>query len=140
MSNEERPSTDDRTDPDTVPTAEAEELAQAPETTPLGASAAPGPDAATLPEPPEPPAPPAAEPNGAPSRREAAEVAPHEGRRTRTGPIVWGAIILAFCAYVAAQTLAPGSVDPVAFVIACALGLGALLLLVGIAVLVRNRR
>ena len=60
--------------------------------------------------------------------------------RPRTGPIVWGAIFLAFCVYVAAQTAAPGSVDTTTFVIASVIGLGALLLAVGVAVLARNAR
>lgn len=68
--------------------------------------------------------------------------APDEPRRLRprTGPIVWGAIILAFCVYIAAQTVAPGSVDTTTFVIASVIGLGVLLLAVGLAVLARNAR
>lgn len=63
-----------------------------------------------------------------------------ERPRARTGPIVWGAIVLAFCLYVATQTFAPGSLDATTFIIVSIIGLGLLLLLVGIAVLVRNSR
>lgn len=63
-----------------------------------------------------------------------------ERPRPRTGPIVWGAIVLAFCVYVATQTLAPGSIDATTFLIASVIGLGVLLLVVGAAVLVRNGR
>ncbi|KAM9863058.1 hypothetical protein ACI1US_01060 [Leucobacter sp. BZR 635] len=57
----------------------------------------------------------------------------------RTGPIVWGALILVFCAYVAVQATG-GSVDPIAWLITTILGLGVLLLGVGVAVLVRSSR
>jgi hypothetical protein len=60
--------------------------------------------------------------------------------RPRTGPIVWGAIVLAICVYMATQTLAPGSIDSMTFVIASVIGLGVLLLAVGAAVLARNSR
>lgn len=63
-----------------------------------------------------------------------------ERGRPRTGPIVWGAIVLAFCLYVAAQALAPGSIDGTTFVIASVIGLGLLLLVVGAVVLGRGRR
>lgn len=69
-----------------------------------------------------------------PSPPEAAGVQP------RSGPIFWGAIVLAVCVYVAAQVFAPGSIDGTAFIIGSVLGLGVLLLAVGAAVLVRNRR
>lgn len=58
--------------------------------------------------------------------------------RPRTGPIVWGALILAFCLFVAQRTVAPGAVDPVTWLITGVVGLGALLLAVGIAVLLRG--
>lgn len=60
--------------------------------------------------------------------------------RPRTGPIVWGAIFLAFCAYVAQRWIAPGSIDAVTWVITATIGLGALLLVVGLAVIVRGSR
>lgn len=59
--------------------------------------------------------------------------------RPRTSPIVWGSLILMFCAYVAVRT-AGGSIDPTAWLITTILGLGTLLLGVGIAVLVRSSR
>ncbi|MGO2140931.1 MAG: hypothetical protein ACTH30_11015 [Leucobacter sp.] len=57
--------------------------------------------------------------------------------RPRTSPIVWGALILVFCAYVAVRA-AGGSIDVTAWLITTILGLGALLLVVGVAVLVRS--
>lgn len=59
--------------------------------------------------------------------------------RPRSGPIVWGALILVFCAYVAARTVG-FSVDTTVWVITSIIGIGALLLLVGIAVLIRSAR
>ncbi|QIM18010.1 hypothetical protein G7066_03750 [Leucobacter coleopterorum] len=58
----------------------------------------------------------------------------------RTGPIVWGALILAFCGYVAQRTLYPGLPDTTTWITATVIGLGLLLLGVGAAVLIRNRR
>lgn len=69
-----------------------------------------------------------------PSAPEAAKGQP------RSGPIFWGAIVLAICVYVAAQVFAPGSIDVTAFIIGSVIGLGVLLLAVGAAVLLRNRR
>ncbi|QIK63995.1 hypothetical protein G7068_12895 [Leucobacter viscericola] len=60
--------------------------------------------------------------------------------RPRTGPIVWGALILAFCGYVAQRTLYPGLPDATTWITATVIGLGLLLLGVGTAVLLRNRR
>lgn len=60
--------------------------------------------------------------------------------RPRTGPIVWGALILAFCGYVAQRTLYPGQPDATTWITATVIGLGLLLLGVGTAVLIRNRR
>ena len=68
---------------------------------------------------------------------------PPAGRlRPRTGPIVWGCLILSFCAYAAQRVLLPGEVDVALWVTATVLGLGALLLGVGIAIAIRsaNRR
>lgn len=59
--------------------------------------------------------------------------------RPRTGPIVWGALILAFCGYVAQLTLAPGNIDATTWIIVTIIGLGILLLGVGATVLIRNR-
>ncbi|NLA65696.1 MAG: hypothetical protein GX862_07190 [Leucobacter sp.] len=61
-------------------------------------------------------------------------------RRPRTGPIVWGALILVFCAFVTQRTLAPGTVNATTWIIASMIGLGALLLIVGVAVIFRSRR
>lgn len=60
--------------------------------------------------------------------------------RPRTGPIVWGVIVLAFCAYTAVQMLAPGSVDGTGFLIIATITLGLILLAVGAAVIARNAR
>lgn len=72
------------------------------------------------------------------ARQPAAQQGPQKAR-PRTSPIVWGALILVFCAYVSVQALG-GSVDPTAWLITTMLGLGLLLLGVGVAVLVRGSR
>lgn len=59
--------------------------------------------------------------------------------RPRTGPIVWGALILMFCAYVAVQAMG-GAIDPIAWLITAVLGIGTLLLIVGVVVLARGSR
>jgi len=82
----------------------------------------------------------------APAASEAqAETAPAEQTqpvqsRPRTGPIIWGALILAFCVYVAQRSLAPNTLDTTTWLIAGVIGLGALLLVVGVAVLLRGAR
>lgn len=58
----------------------------------------------------------------------------------RTGPIVWGCLVLLFCAYVAQRTFAPGTIPQEFWLIGSLLGLGALLLGVGIAIVARNWR
>ncbi len=67
---------------------------------------------------------------------------PHLARRPgpRTGPIVWGVLILAFCAYILQRTIAPGTVNGAVWITGTLFGLGALLLGVGIAIVVRNAR
>lgn len=60
--------------------------------------------------------------------------------RPRSGPIVWGVIVLAFCVYTAFQAISPGSIDGTTFVIAATIALGLLLLAVGAAVIVRSSR
>lgn len=60
--------------------------------------------------------------------------------RPRTGPIVWGSLILVCCAYLAQRTIAPESVDTITWAIASVVGLGLLLLVVGIVVIVRGTR
>ncbi|MFC5339097.1 hypothetical protein [Leucobacter denitrificans] len=57
----------------------------------------------------------------------------------RTSPIVWGSLILVFCAYVFVRTEG-WSVDTTTWLITTIIGVGALLLVVGIAVLLRNSR
>lgn len=63
-----------------------------------------------------------------------------EKPRPRTGPILWGAVFLVFCAYVVQRELAPAAVDPAVWIAATAIGLGVLLLAVGLAVVLRNAR
>lgn len=58
----------------------------------------------------------------------------------RTGPIIWGAMIIAFCGYVAQRVFGGPGPDGSWWLIASVLGLGVLLLGVGIAVILRNRR
>lgn len=60
--------------------------------------------------------------------------------RPKTGPIVWGVLVLAFCVYTASQTVAPGSVNGTTFVIAATITLGVLLLAIGAAVIVRSSK
>lgn len=94
---------------------------------PQAAAAAPGPVYTPAPAPASPsepaPAPALTEPSG-----------------PRTGPIVWGALILGFCGYVLQRTLAPGDLDTTTWITAVTIGLGVLLLGVGAAVLIRNHR
>ncbi|MGI8393029.1 hypothetical protein [Leucobacter sp. W1038] len=61
-----------------------------------------------------------------------------ERPRPRTGPIVWGALFLVFCAYVVQRELAPSSVDTAVWIATTVIGLGVLLLAVGIAVVIRG--
>lgn len=58
----------------------------------------------------------------------------------RTGPIVWGCLVLVFCAYVAVSEFTGGAVDTATWIITTVIGLGALLLVVAVAVLVRGGR
>lgn len=60
--------------------------------------------------------------------------------RPRTGPIVWGALILVFCGYVSQQVLGGGGLDAAGWITATTIGLGVLLLGVGFGVLIRSRR
>lgn len=60
-------------------------------------------------------------------------------RGARTGPIVWGALILVFCAYIVQDTISPQRLDTTAWIIATTIGLGMLLLGVGAAVVLRGR-
>lgn len=63
-----------------------------------------------------------------------------ERPQPRTGPIVWGCLLLAFCAYLVQRVFAPGTVDTAFWITGTVFGLGALLLGVGIAILARNAR
>lgn len=58
----------------------------------------------------------------------------------RTGPIVWGALILAFCGYTAQRAFGAGDLDTAWWITATVIGLGALLLIVGTTILLRSRR
>lgn len=59
--------------------------------------------------------------------------------RPRTGPVVWGALILVLCAFVTVRETG-GVIDPTAWFITTVIGLGVLLLGVGVAVLIRGPR
>lgn len=59
--------------------------------------------------------------------------------RPRTSAIVWGTLILVFCAFVASREMG-GTVDPTVWIIGAILGIGALLLIVGIAIVLRGPR
>lgn len=61
-------------------------------------------------------------------------------RPVRSSTIAWGIIVLAACAFVAQQTLAPGTLNTTAWVTAVVLGLGVLLLVVGVAAVIRQAR
>lgn len=84
------------------------------------------------------PSAPAPEPTPAPAPAPAPAPGP-ANLSPRSGPIVAGTLVLVFCAYVVVQTLG-GRVDATTWIIGTILGLGALLLLVGIAVLTRGSR
>jgi len=75
----------------------------------------------------------------APAAAEAAPAAPTRSG-PRTAPIIWGVLILAFCAYILQRTLAPGTISGAAWITGTLFGLGALLLGVGIAIVIRNSR
>ena len=68
--------------------------------------------------------------------------APAPAYRTgpRTGPIIWGALILAFCAYVGQRAFGSGSLDAITWITITTIGLGVLLLIVGVTVVLRGRR
>lgn len=58
--------------------------------------------------------------------------------RPRSGPIVWGGLLLAFCAWIAGRTFAPDHFDTQLWLIAVAIGLGVLLLGVGVFIALRG--
>ncbi|WP_449283073.1 hypothetical protein [Leucobacter sp.] len=78
-------------------------------------------------------------PAPAPSAQPDARSKPPVRTGPRTGPIVWGALILAFCGYAAQRAFGPGGMDTAWWITATVIGLGLLLLVVGVAVAVRNR-
>ena len=81
-----------------------------------------------------------ANPAAASAPAPAAADAPSARPSPRTGPIVWGALILVFCGYVSQQVLGGGGLDAAGWITATVIGLGVLLLGVGFAVLIRSRR
>lgn len=99
-------------------------------TTPLTPPPAPGDD----------PAPDATPPGASAAPAQAPAAATPERPGPRTSPIVWGALILAFCGYIAQRVYGAGDIDAAWWITATVIGLGVLLLGVGIAVLVRGRR
>lgn len=60
--------------------------------------------------------------------------------RARTGPIVWGGLILTFCAWIAQRMFFPDLSTPETWLTITAIGLGVLLLGVGVVVAVRERQ
>ena len=76
----------------------------------------------------------------APAPASAPAPAPRRKPAPRTGPIVWGALVLAFCGYIAQRMLGTDGFDAATWIAATTIGLGVLLLGVGAAVLIRNRR
>ena len=99
------------------------------------------PTAAAIPEPS------VAEPAGATETTATSETSspaaterPNDRLRPCTGTIVWGVLVLAFCAFTSFQTVAPNRVDGTTFVIAAMIGIGLMLLAVGTAVVVRSAR
>lgn len=126
-----------------------DETANGAETVPLGEEAfpAPAPPSAqsAQPTPPARPTPPAPAPGRPGADRPDGPDAPSDrrsGARTgpRSGSIVWGVLVLAFCAYVVQRVLAPGTVDAALWVTGTLLGLGAVLLIVGFGLLLRRER
>ena len=77
------------------------------------------------------------QPAAAPSYQQRPETM---ARRPKTGTIVWGVLMLAFCAYMAVQLVAPDSIDVTTFVIAGTIGLGVILLAIGGIVIIRSNR
>lgn len=65
---------------------------------------------------------------------------PRERPRPRSGPIVWGTLILAFCAWVVQDGFLPNTISPGVWAAGTLLVLGLLILVVGITVAVRGSR
>jgi len=60
--------------------------------------------------------------------------------RPRIGPVVWGAVFLTFCVWVAQRSFFPDTLAPEMWLTFAAIGLGLLLLVLGVLVAVRDRR
>lgn len=65
---------------------------------------------------------------------------PAQARGPRSGPIIWGTIVLAVCAYFGTQLVAPGAIEDVTFMVIGLIGLGLLMLAIAIAMIVRGAR
>lgn len=63
---------------------------------------------------------------------------PRKRSRPRSGPIIWGTLILAFCAWITQRTFAPETSSTGLWIATTVLGLGALLLIVGVSVVLRT--
>lgn len=65
-----------------------------------------------------------------------------EPQRTgpRSGPIVWGVLILVFCAWVLQRTVGTEAVDATTWLIGTLLGTGAVLLIVALGLILRRSR
>lgn len=89
-----------------------------------------------------PPPPAAPQPSPAASQPAPPTTAPQPPAksRPRSGPIVWGTLMLAFCAWVTQRTLFPDIVQTGLWIALTVLGLGALLLIVGVSVAMRGKR
>ncbi|WP_217133375.1 hypothetical protein [Leucobacter chinensis] len=85
------------------------------------------------------PAPAASQPT-APAPTPAPAPQPPAKSRPRSGPIVWGTLMLAFCAWVTQRALFPDIVQTGLWIALTVLGLGALLLIVGVSVAMRGKR
>lgn len=55
----------------------------------------------------------------------------------RTGSIVWGTLVLVFCAFVTSHEMG-NVIDPTTWIIGSILGIGALLLIVGLTIVLRG--
>ncbi|PXA67299.1 hypothetical protein [Cryobacterium arcticum] len=87
------------------------------------------PTAATTPIPPQDPTP----PTQTPPAPAAAVPAPLPKRRPLFATILWGALMLALAAFVAARELVPGGFDLVTWLLTAVVGIGLLLVVAGIA-------
>ncbi|MHA3723335.1 hypothetical protein ACXR2T_05590 [Leucobacter sp. HY1910] len=79
------------------------------------------------------------EPDQAPSPASAEPAQPAAHTGPRTSPIIWGALILAFCGYITQRSFGGAGLDGSWWIIATVVGLGLLLLGVGLTVILRGR-